>query len=413
MDPASSSQFVILFVLFMLSAFFSASETALMSLSKIRLRTMVDENVKNAEIIQEVLENPSRLISAILIGNNLVNIGASSLATSIAINMFGNKGVGIATGLLTLFVLIFGEITPKTLATQKAEKLCILVIKPIKLCIFIFTPVIVVLNVITGFLLKLLKCDPAKKEPAITESELLTMVNVSHEEGVLEVDEREMISNVVDFGNSDAKDIMTPRTDMVAVPIDSTYEEIENVFVTEQFSRIPVYKENIDDIVGIIYFKDFIFSADKDNFDINSLLREPYYTYESNGCRELFSQMRAKGMYFAIILDEYGGTSGIVTLEDLFEEIVGDISDEFDDEDKEIEIIKENEYIVDGSAKISDVNEMIGTNFESDDFDSIGGYVIGVIGRFPKKGETIETNDIKFIVEEIDKNRIEKLRIFI
>ena len=372
---------------------------------------MVDEGVKNAKLVQKVVENPNKLISSILVGNNLVNIGASSLATSIAIEAFGNNVVGIVTGILTLFVLIFGEITPKTFATQNPEKVCFAVIKPIAACVFVFTPVVFVLNFITGVLFKLLGFDPNQKSPVITESELITMVNVSHEEGVLEVDEREMINNVVDFGNSDAKDVMVPRTDMVAIDADSSFEEICEVFKEEQFSRFPVYRENIDNIIGIISFKDFMFNGNSEDFNIESVIREPYFTYESKSCIELFSLMRTKRIAMAVILDEYGGTSGLVTLEDLLEEIVGDIADEYDDTKEEIKVIKEDEYVVDGSTKISDVNEMIGTSFESDDFDSIGGYVVGVIGRFPEKGETIEENNIKFVIEEIDKNRIEKMRI--
>ena len=413
MDPSSLSSIIFFIILLFLSGFFSASETALVSLSKIRLRSMVDEGVKNAKLIEKVLSNQSKLISTILVGNNLVNIGASALATSFTIKVFGDKWIGVVTGILTFLVLIFGEITPKTFSTQKSESVCIWVIKPIALCCFIFTPIVAVLNVITGFIFKIMGCDFNKKIPTITESEFMTMVNVGHEEGVLEVDEREMISNVMGFGDSDAKDIMTPRTAIVGVEINSTYEEVLKVFKEEQFSRLPVYKENIDDIVGIISFKDCMISADIKNFNISKIMRKPYFTYESKSCSELFSVMRTKSLSMAVILDEYGGTSGIVTLEDLLEEIVGEISDEYDDEIEEIKVIRDNEYIVEGSTKISDVNDMIGTNFESEDFDSIGGYVVGVIGRFPEKGETIEEKDVKFIIEETGRNRIEKIRILI
>ncbi len=413
LDPSSLSSIIFFIILLFLSGFFSASETALVSLSKIRLRSMVDEGVKNAKLIEKVLSNQSKLISTILVGNNLVNIGASALATSFTIKVFGDKWIGVVTGILTFLVLIFGEITPKTFSTQKSESVCIWVIKPIALCCFIFTPIVAVLNVITGFIFKIMGCDFNKKIPTITESEFMTMVNVGHEEGVLEVDEREMISNVMGFGDSDAKDIMTPRTAIVGVEINSTYEEVLKVFKEEQFSRLPVYKENIDDIVGIISFKDCMISADIKNFNISKIMRKPYFTYESKSCSELFSVMRTKSLSMAVILDEYGGTSGIVTLEDLLEEIVGEISDEYDDETEEIKVIRDNEYIVEGSTKISDVNDMIGTNFESEDFDSIGGYVVGVIGRFPEKGETIEEKDVKFIIEETGRNRIEKIRILI
>lgn len=374
---------------------------------------MVDSGVKNAKLIEKVLSNQSKLISAILVGNNIVNIAASSLATVFAMDVFGSESIGIVTGVLTLLILVFGEITPKTFASQNAEKVCICVIKPIAFCVFILTPIVFILNIVTGVIFKVIGCDVNKKSPTITESEFMTMVNVGHEEGVIEVDEREMINNVLEFDDSDAKDVMTPRTDIVAVDVNSTYDDILKVFKEEQFSRLPVYNENIDDIIGIISLKDCILLSDPKNFDIHKSMRKPYFTYESKSCSELFSVMRTKSLSMAVILDEYGGTSGIVTLEDLLEEIVGEISDEFDDETKEIEAVKEDEFIVDGSAKISDVNDMIGTNFESEDFDSIGGYVVGVIGRFPEKGETIEENNVKFIIEKTDRNRIEKMRILI
>lgn len=404
--------FIVLVILIGLSAFFSASETALTSLSKIRLRNMVEENVKRADIISRLVENPKKLLSAILVGNNLVNICASSIATMIAMSIDPVYGVGVSTVLMTIVVLICGEITPKTLAAQNSEKISLLVAKTISFVVFILTPIIAVLNVVTGFIIRFLGGDSSKQGPAITEAELKTMVNVSHEEGVLEKDERQMINNVFDFGDAKAKDVMTPRTDMIAIPMDVTFQEVSQIFNEERFSRLPVYKDSLDDIVGILHLKDVAFLTE-DNFSIEELMREAYFTYESKSTSLLFAEMRTNRIPVAIILDEYGGTSGLVTIEDLVEEIVGDISDEYDEDDEEIEVVKEDEFIVDGSTKIDDVNEMIGTKIESEDFDSIGGYVIGILGRFPDAGEKIETEEgVRFIVEEIDKNRIEKLRIF-
>lgn len=410
MDPASLQIVILLFLLF-LSAYFSMSETALTSLSKIRVRTMIEENIKNAVIIKDITKDTSKLLSAILIGNNLVNIAASALTTSIAIDKFGNAGIAIATGLLTLIILIFGEIIPKTFASRNAEKVSLIIVKPISVCITILTPIIFILNFITGIFLKILRVNLEENTPIITESELLTMVNVSHEEGVLEIDEREMINNVVDFGNYSAKDIMVQRTDIVAISVDSSYDDLIELFKSETFSRIPVFEENIDNIIGILSLKDILFIERIEDFNIRSFMRDPFFTYESKSLRELFSQMRTERVTMAIILDEYGGTAGMVTIEDILEEIVGDISDEYDETLEEIKVIAENEYVVEGSTKIEDVNEMLGTSFKSDDFDSIGGFVIGVIGQFPEKEEIVEKDGIKFIIEEIDKNRIEKIRI--
>ena len=412
MDSYASLQFIILAILIVLSAFFSMSETALTSISKIRLRTMVDENIKNAKLIQNVIEDPGKLLSAILIGNNLVNIGASSLATAIIVEKVGSSGVGIATVVLTIVILIFGEITPKTFATKNAEKISLSVVKIIKFCMIIFTPFIIVLNFITGFLLRLLGVKKDEKTPTITESELLTMVNVSHEEGVLEIDEREMINNVVYFANSDAEDVMVPRTDIIAINVCASYDELTALFKKETCSRMPVYEESIDNIVGIISLKDLLFVDKNKEFNIRDYMREPFFTYESKCLRELFAEMRINRIPMAIILDEYGGTSGIVTLEDMLEEIVGDLADEYDEHDEGIKVMKENEYVVLGSTKIEDVNQSLGTNFESEDFDSIGGFVIETFGKFPDKKDSVKIGNVKFIVEEIEKNRIEKLLVF-
>lgn len=411
-DPGSWWLIIILILLIAGSAFFSASETALTSLSKIRLRNMIDENVKNADKIQKLINNPNKLLSSILIGNNLVNNAAASLTTMLAVSMLGGQsGVGIATMVITIVILIFGEITPKTLAAQNSEKVSLRVVKMISGIVVILMPVVKVLNIVTNGLIKLLGGNVTQKTLTITEAELKTMVNVSHEEGVLEVDERRMINNVFDFGDSKAKDVMTPRTDMVCVEDDTTYDEIVAIFKEERFSRLPVYHESVDNIVGILYVKDIIF-IDEKNFKITQYMREPFFTYESKSISELFSEMRSNRIPAAIILDEYGGTSGFVTMEDMVEEIVGDISDEYDEQEQEIEVVKEDEFIVDGSTRLEDVNEMIGLRLESEDFDTIGGYVIGILGTLPDGGEVVETDGMKIIVEEVDKNRIEKLRIY-
>ena len=403
--------FVVLIFLLMCSSFFSASETALMSLSKIRLKNMVEENVKNADLIQKLVENPNKLLSAILVGNNLVNIAASSIATSIAIKYNPVSGIGIATVLMTIAVLIFGEITPKTFASQNSEKVSLSVVKIINSLTIIFTPIIFVLNILTGSILKILGAEQNKNTVTITEEELKTMVNVSHEEGIIKVDERRMINNVFDFGDMKAKDVMTPRTDMSSISDETTFDEIIALFKNDKFSRLPVYHESIDSIVGVLHLKD-IFFANPDTFNVKNYIREPFFTYESKPLAQLFYQMRTKRIPIAIILDEYGGTSGLVTVEDMVEEIVGEIADEYDEDEEEIKVVKEDEFIIDGSTKIEDVNEMIGTRLESEDFDSIGGYVIGVLGRFPEAGEELETDGIKVRVEKVDKNRIDELRIY-
>ena len=415
MDSGSSqylTKVIILVVCLALSGFFSSAETALTSLSKIRLRAMVDEGVKNAKLIQKITDKPSKLLSAILIGNNIVNIGASSLGTVIATDLFGSSGVGIATGVLTILVLIFGEVTPKSYASENAEKVSIFCIKPIAFCVFVFTPFIFLLNIITGFIFKLIG-SKKQQTPAVTVNELKTMVDVSHEEGVIEVDEKEMITNVVDFRSSTAEEVMIPRIDIVAIPDDMSYGDVINVFKEKRFTRLPVYNETNDHIVGTLSFKDIMLLDDIEtsSFKVSDYMREPYFTYETKQCSKLFADMKKESISMAIVLDEYGGTAGIVTLQDLIEEIVGDIIDSERDDSEEIQPLGENEYLVDGSTKLDDVNDALDTNFVNDDIESIGGYVIAIIGRFPEKGEVINDDSAKFTIEQTDKNRFVKMKI--
>lgn len=405
-------EFFSLIILIGFSAFFSSSETALISLSKIRLRSMVEEDIKNADIVSKLIENPNKLLGAILIGNNIANIGASALATSIAIDLYGSKGIALSTVVMTLLILIFAEVTPKSLAAQNSEKTSLAVAKPVYYITLLFKPLIHVLTTITNSFVKLFGGNVSSQQPLITEDELRSILNVSHEEGVLEGDEKQMIYNVFEFGDSQAKDVMTPRTNMAAVSIESSYYDLINFLKEENFSRIPVYEEDIDDIIGIMHVKDLIFYMDdKDNFTLRSIIRPAYFTYEFKPTVELFDNMRLNRFPIAIILDEYGGTAGMVTTEDLVEEIVGEIKDEYDEEHEDIEVIKEDEYLVDGSTKLDLLNEMIGTNIESEDFDSVGGFIIGLLGRFPEENEIIEHVNIKFIIEKVEKNRIEKMRI--
>lgn len=414
MDTSYVVQIVLMVILLILSAFFSMSETALTSLSKIRIRHMVEEGVKGAKLVEKLTEDPNKLLGAILIGNNIVNIGASSIATSLAVKIISNdSGVAVATAVMTVLVLIFGEITPKTIAKQKSEKVALRVGSPIKVCVFLFKPLIAVFTGISSVFIRMLGADPNKSEPFITEEELKTMVGVSEEEGVLEDVEKEMIFNVFDFADLQVKDVMKQRVDIVALNVDDDYEKALSVIREEQFSRFPVYNETIDDIVGILNVKDLIMiDKNKNDFKITDYTREPFYTFEFKKITEVFNEMKKTRNHMAVVLDEYGGTVGIITIEDLVEEIVGDIEDEYDNEDEMIKVIKEDEYVVDGSSKIDDVNDMIGVNIESEELDSIGGLIIEELGRIPEEKEEVEIDNIKFRVEEVDKNRIKKVRIF-
>lgn len=408
-------QIGLLVVLLIGSGFFSASETSLMSLSKIRIRYMEDEGVKGAKLVGSLIEKSSDLLSSILVGNNIVNIAATSVSTSLFINIFGDGGVAIATAVMTVLVLVFGEITPKTIAANSPEKVAVVVSKPISIIMKITKPIVWVFNLLTGIIFKIMGIDNDGVKPFITEEELKAMVNVSHEEGVLEMEEREIINNVFQFGDMQAKEAMIQRLDMVAIDIEDSYDEIIELFKSEKLSRLPVYQESIDDIVGILNIKDIIFLSDEEieNFDIKDYVREAFFTYEFKKITQLLEEMKKEKTQMAIVVDEYGGTAGLLTIEDLVEVIVGDIDDEYDEEEEEIVKINDNEYLVEGSTKISDVNEQLGINLESEEFDSIGGFIIGYLKRIPEENEIIEVEDVKFKVESIDKNRINKIRIFV
>ena len=398
-----------------MSGFFSMSETALMSLSKIRIRHMVEEGVKGAKLVEKLIEDPNKLLGAILIGNNIVNIGASSIATSLAVKLSGgsDSAVIVVTAIMTVLILIFGEITPKSIAKQKSEQVSLKVSKPIKLCVFIFKPFVAVFTIISSVFIRLFGGDPKATEPFITEEELKTMVGVSEEEGVLEDVEKEMIFNVFDFADLQVKDVMVQRVDVTAVEVNDSYEDLLKIIKEDQYSRIPVYDDTIDDIVGILNVKDLIIEGDKGgDFKVTEYMREPLYTFEFKKITELFNEMKKTRNHMAVVLDEYGGTVGIVTIEDLVEEIVGDIQDEYDKERDMIEVIKEDEYVVEGSARLDDVSDLIGVNMESEEFDSVGGLIIGALGRIPENNEEVVIDRIKFVVEEVEKNRIMKVRIY-
>lgn len=406
---------IILVILVLLSAFFSSAETALVTVNKLRIKTLADEGNKRALTLLKITDNSGKMLSAILIGNNIVNISASSLATIFTQNVFGNYAVSISTGILTIIVLLFGEITPKTLATLYAEKLALFYAPIIWTLMCILTPVIFFVNKLSSFVMFILRVDPNKKGNTYTETELRTIVDVSHEEGVIETEEREMIKNVFDFGDALAKDIMIPRIDMCMVDINSTYDDLMEVFRQTKYTRFPVYSENSDNIVGIINIKDILlYKQGQDIFNIKNFLRKAHFTYEFKNLSELMIEMKKNSINITIVLDEYGATAGLITIEDLIEEIVGDIRDEYDyDEEDEIKALNEFEFLVNGQAKLDDLSEILPTALVSEDYDSVSGFIIDKLERLANVGDEVIHENIRLVVEEMGKNRIEKVRIFV
>lgn len=413
MGPSETGQLITVIILLCLSAFFSSSETALTTVNQIRMRTLADNGDKRAARVLRVTGNPGKMLSAILIGNNIVNLSASSISTSLAIHLFGNTGAGIATGILTFLILIFGEVTPKTMATIKADSMSLTAAAPIGFLMKILTPVIFIINKLSLGLMFLLHVNIKDAQKKMTEEELRTIVDVSQENGVIEHEERDMIHNLFDFGDAEAKEIMVPRIDMTFVQADATHQEVLDIFRQDMFTRLPVYEDSTDNVIGIINMKDFLLQNDTPEFSVRNLLREPYFTYEHKNTADLFLEMRKSSISLAIVLDEYGVTAGLITLEDLLEEIVGEIRDEYDaDEEDDITRISDREFYVLGSANLNDVSEALSLHFTSDDYDTIGGYCLGLLDHLPEKNEIILTdNNILIRIDRMEKNRIERIYI--
>ena len=415
MDPSDTYQIIILLILLALSAFFSSNETALMSVNKIRLRSLADEGNKRAAMALDILENQTpKLLSAILIGNNIVNISASSLATTLEYS-FGGYMVSIVTVILTVLILIFGEITPKNYATINAERLTLRYIPVFKFLMTIMTPVIFIINLFSRGVMRLMRVDPDAASKAMTEEELRTIVDVSHEDGVIESDEKEMIYNVFDLGDATAKDIMVPRVHVTFADVESTYDELIEIFREDKFTRLPVYKDSQNNIVGIINMKDLLLYDKNEEFVIDRFLRKPHFTYETKSISDLLVEMKDSTFNIAIVLDEYGDMAGLITLEDILEEIVGEIHDEYDEkEDELVQKISDREYIIEGSMHLDDVNDHLNTELDSEDYDSLGGFIIEHLDRLPVAGDEVVTDDgIRLVVEKLDKNRIEKVHVYL
>ena len=401
-----------LIALLVLSALFSSSETALTTVNRIRIRTLAGQGDKRAMTLLAVLQNPEKMLSVILIGNNVVNLYASSLATTVTLSLFGSKLVGVATGILTLAVLVFGEVAPKTMASRNAEQIALRAAGPIKCLMWLFTPLVFVVNNLARLVMKLFGADRPGKRELMTAEELRTIVQVGHEDGVIENSERKMIDNVFDFGDRSARDIMIPRIDMTCIDMEAGYDELMEVVREEKYTRIPVYKESADTIVGILNIKDLLFRAQDKPFRIAELMRKPLFTYEQKKTSELMVEMRKNYTNLAIVLDEYGVTAGMVTMEDILEEIVGEIRDEYDrDEEKSIRRIAPNTYLIEGNVKIDDVNEVLQLHLASEDYESIGGYVLEQLEHFPKEGECVTKGGISFTVTRMEQTRIAEVKL--
>ena len=415
----SITQLIFLAVLIFLSALFSSAETAFLSTNKIRLRNLQEEGEKKADLVLFMLDNQNKLISALLVGNNIVNIGSSALATKMATEAFGNAGVGIATGIMTLLVLVFGEVIPKNLAAAHAETWAMFIAPFIRLVSFVLTPVVFLLTKLSDFVVHFSKSDD-EEDPTITEDEFKILVNVGQEEGVLDESESEMINSIFEFDETVVKAIMVPRIDIVAVDVEDSINEALRIIVDGGHSRIPAYEESIDNIVGILYAKDIFahLDADFDTMKVKELLRPAYYIPETKKVSDLLNELRLKKVHMAIILDEYGGTNGLVTIEDLIEEIIGDIQDEYDVEDDLIVMHGEDHLVADARAPIGDVEDAFDVELdeeilEDSEADTIGGLAFEHLGGIPAVGDEVTVGRFLIRIVDVSGRRISKVEILL
>ncbi len=408
MDSDSLPRLLGIILLLFLSAFFSSAETALTTANKVRLKSLADEGNRRAQRALKVQENYGKMLSTILIGNNIVNLTASALATILASRI--SIPVGIVTGILTLIVLLFCEILPKNISMAKADQLSLFYAGPVSFLMKVFTPFIFLFDGFSKGVMRLFRIKDTRD--AMTESEFLTYVDVSHEEGVIEDDEKEIIMNVFDFGDHVAKDVMIPRVNMVMISKDATMEETMEKFRKYMYTRLPVYDGDKDNVVGLINIKDMIRVESEEDFSVEKMMYDGYYTAEYKKTAELLTEMRESRVNVAFVLNEYGTCEGMITLEDLLEEIVGEIRDEYDgDEENLIQKMEERTYLIEGSMKLDDINDELETDLRSEDYDTIGGLVIEYLeDRFPVDGDTVTTREgVTLRVSGVTNNRIRKV----
>jgi CBS domain containing-hemolysin-like protein len=400
------NQIMGLIILLLLSGFFSSAETALFSISKTKARHIAKRQNKSYLLIKRMKENPNKLLSTVLIGNNLVNVGASALATSIAINMFQNYAVGLTTGIMTFLILVFGEVLPKSIAIQNNILIARIVIYPIYLLSIFFYPVVIFLNFLTKITGRI------KKTPTVTEEELMTFVEVVEEEGEIKEEEKELIHKIFEFDDTNASEIMTPRADMFVIDADGELR-LEDV-VNSGYTRIPVIQDTVDNVIGIINIKDLFLHRIRSDTKVNvrEIMTKPYFVPENKKLDKLLHQFKERKHHIAIVVDEHGGVSGLITLEDALEEIFGEIRDETDKEEPHIIKRKDKEWVVLGKSDIDKINERIGMDIpDSKEYDTFSGYILNTIGRIPEEKEKIAIGPYIVTVEEMDGNRVKKYGI--
>jgi putative hemolysin len=405
---------VLLILCLILSAFFSSSETAFISLQRIRLEHMVNTKVRGAKRVARMMERPERFLSTILLGNNFVNTAAAAIATFLAISLWGEQGIIIATVVITIVLLIFCETTPKTIATRHAEKLALAFVGPIEAISWLLTPFVVALSWIASGFSKIFGGTPVPRSLA-SEEEIRTMISVGHKEGTLEKGEAEMLHKVFDFGNSPVKEVMVPRTEVVWVKKGTKMADFLRLYTKSPLSRFPVYEDRMDNVVGILSVKDVLMAQAKKTINnegtIDELIRPAYFAPETKRISELFAEMRDKNYRMTVVIDEFGGTAGIVSLSRLMEEIVGPVGDELAAIEKEYETLNEHTFQIDGGMRVEEANEEMDLNLPPGDYETVAGFVLNLLGHIPKHGQKIKYKGLKLVITEMKGLKIEKILV--
>jgi len=410
--------FIIIIICLLLIALLSSSEVAFISVNRIRLRHLIEKGNKKAEIAQRIKDQHDRLFSAVILSGNLFTVLATSIGTVIAIDYFGeDRGIILATVIMTFLTVVFGELTPKTFAVTYSEGISLALAKPMELFIRAVSPFVWVFNKLSNGIIRLFggKIKPAPQ--FLTEEEMKAMISIGEEEGALEKEEKEMLHNVFAFGDKQVTEAMVPRTEIVAIQEDAALSDVLSLVKEEGYSRYPVILENVDNIIGVLYVKDILRKMAEEQVTpetpIRSFIRDAYYIPESKMVTALLDEMQKNKFQIAIVLDEHGGTAGLITLEDIMEEIVGGLQDEFEaiEAEKEVEVVDERTFVVSGTTGMDEINELVGTDLDSKDFHTIGGFAFGLFGRLPKVGEQLRYHGLRLLILEMDGKKIEKLKI--
>jgi len=409
----STETYIILFVVcLLLSAFFSSSETAFISLQRIRLEHLLNTKVAGASRVARMLERPERLLSTILLGNNLVNVAAAAIGTMLAVSIWGERGVLYATISVTILLLVFAETTPKTIATQHAERLSLVFARPLGLIAWLFTPFVLALSWIASGFTKIIGGTPVPRSLASPE-EIRTMISVGHKEGTVEEHEAKMLHKVFEFGDRPVREVMVPRLEVVAIEQGSRLSDLLALYAESPLSRFPVYNENMDNVVGILSVKDVLMALAKgtvnDQSTIDDLVRPAYFAPETKHIDELFVEMRDKNYRMCVVVDEYGGTAGIVSLTRLVEEVVGEVGDELAAVEKDYEIINEYTFQIDGSMRIEEANEEMELELPEGDYETVAGFILNLLGHIPKPNEQLRYKGLKLVITEMRGLKIEKI----